>query len=142
MTNSPISTRRHFLAQGAMSLTPLALTWLLNRDVADAAPFKPNLEQPVFDLVPKTPHKPPQAKAMISLFMQGGPSQIDLLDPKPILNKLDGQKFPGTIKYDNAAQASSKVLGSPWRFEPRGECGTEISELLPHISTIADDICV
>ncbi|HUG70548.1 MAG TPA: DUF1501 domain-containing protein, partial [Pirellulaceae bacterium] len=142
MTGFQTSTRRHFLAQSAMSLTPLALSWLLDRDEAQAAPFKPDLEQPVFDLVPKPTHKPPQAQAMISLFMQGGPSQVDLFDPKPILNKLDGQKFPGTIKYDNAAQASSKVLGSPWRFEPRGECGTEISELLPHISTIADDICV
>ncbi|MEX0817972.1 MAG: DUF1501 domain-containing protein [Pirellulaceae bacterium] len=142
MTNLQSSTRRHFLAQGAMSLTPLALSWLLNRDQAQAAPFKPALEQPVFDLTTKPAHKPARATAMISLFMQGGPSQIDLFDPKPILNQLDGQKFPGTIKYDNAAQASSKVLGSPWRFEPRGQCGTEISELLPHTSTIADDICV
>lgn len=144
--NSPeqgnTQSRRHFLAQNGMMVAPLALSWLLARDTTNAAPFKPNLEQPVFDLTPKPPHKPAQAKAMISLFMQGGPSQIDLLDPKPVLNKLDGKKFPGTIKYDNAAQASSKVLGSPWRFEPRGECGTEISELLPHTSTIADDICV
>ena len=135
-------TRRHFLAQSAMSLTPLALSWLLNRDEARAAPFKPELEPPVFDLTAKPPHEPPQATAMISLFMQGGPSQVDLLDPKPILNKLDGQKFPGTIKYDNAAQASSKVLGSPWRFKPCGECGTEMSEILPHTSTMAVDLCV
>jgi Protein of unknown function (DUF1501) len=141
--NIPLqSTRRSFLAQGAMSLAPLAVSWLANREEVQAAPFKPALEQPVFDLVPKPTHQPAQAKAMISLFMQGGPSQVDLFDPKPLLTKLDGQKFPGSIKYDNAAQASSKVLGSPWQFEPRGECGTEISELLPNISTVADDICV
>jgi len=53
---------------------------------------------------------------MISLFMQGGPSHVDLFDPKPKLTELDGKPFPGQIKYDNAAQASSRVLGSPWKF--------------------------
>ena len=79
---------------------------------------------------------------MISMFMQGGPSQIDLLDPKPILNKLHMQKFPGKIKYDNAAQASSRVFGSPWKFEKYGEHGTDVSELLPHFATIVDDALV
>ena len=125
-----------------MSIAPLALNWLLGQEEAAAAPFKPALERPTFDLQPKSPHKPPQATAMISLFMQGGPSQVDLLDPKPALNKLDGQKFPGTIKYDNAAQASSKVLGSPWKFQQYGQSGTAVSELLPNLSEVVDDICV
>ena len=79
---------------------------------------------------------------MISMFMQGGPSQIDLLDPKPLLNELHMQKFPGKIKYDNAAQASSKVFGSPWKFAKYGEHGTDVSELLPHLSEIVDDVLV
>jgi hypothetical protein len=79
---------------------------------------------------------------MISMFMQGGPSQVDLMDPKPELTRLDGQQFPGTIKYDNAAQASSRVLGSPWKFRQHGECGTPISELLPGLSEIVDDVLV
>jgi hypothetical protein len=79
---------------------------------------------------------------MISLFMQGGPSQVDLFDPKPKLNELDGKPFPGSIKYDNAAQASSKVLGSPWTFSKRGQCGTDVSELLPHTAGVIDDITV
>jgi len=79
---------------------------------------------------------------MISLFMQGGPSHVDLLDPKPQLTKYDGQKFPGTIKYDNAAQSSAKALGSPWKFQKHGQCGTEVSELLPGLAEVVDDICV
>lgn len=134
--------RRHLLAGGAMSLVPLALTWLLRQDGVLAAPAKPPLERTEFNLLPKQPPRPPQATAMISLFMQGGPSHMDLLDPKPRLNKLDGEPFPGTIKYDNAAQASSKVLGSPWKFERYGESGTDVSELLPHFSKIVDDVLV
>ncbi len=103
---------------------------------------KPNLEKQNFDLAPKPCHHPPRAKAMISMFMQGGPSQIDLLDPKPLLNELHMQKFPGKIKYDNAAQASSKVFGSPWKFAKYGEHGTDVSELLPHLSEIVDDVLV
>jgi hypothetical protein len=74
--------------------------------------------------------------------MQGGPSHLDLFDPKPGMAKYDGQPFPGEIKYDNAAQASSKVLHSPWKFAKHGECGTDLSELLPHLSEIVDDILV
>ncbi len=134
------ASRRHFLAASAMNIAPLALACLLKQEGALAKPLKPDLERPVFDLKPKPAHNPPRAKAMISLFMQGGPSQVDLFDPKPKLNDLDGQAFPGNIKYDNAAQASSRVLGSPWRFQPRGQCGTEVSELLPNISEVVDDI--
>lgn len=65
---------------------------------------------------------------------------MDLFDPKPELNRLDGTKFQGEIKYDNAAQASSRVLGCPWKFTRHGQCGMELSELLPHTATIADDI--
>ncbi|GIS59655.1 MAG: hypothetical protein CM1200mP2_18800 [Planctomycetaceae bacterium] len=115
-TDAMRSARRHFLAQGAMSLAPLAMSWAMQRDGLQAAPVKPELARQSFDLLPKHPRKPPRATAMISMFMQGGPSQVDLMDPKPELNRLDGKQFPGTIKYDNAAQASSRVLGSPWKF--------------------------
>src|SRR5262249_15271251 len=91
---------------------------------------------------PKDPHYRPRATAMISLFMQGGPSHVDLLDPKPLMAKYDGKPFPGTIKYDNAAQASSKVLASPWKFAKHGRCGTAVSELLPYLAEIVDDIAV
>lgn len=137
------SSRRRFLSSSAFALAPLALQWLLKQDEVVAAPAKaPNLQPLEFSLESQPAHFEPRATAMISLFMQGGPSQVDLLDPKPILNKLDGQKFPGSIKYDNAAQASTKVLGSPWKFAKHGECGTPVSELLPGIAGVVDDICV
>ena len=145
MKNDPSSlraARRHFLAQGAMSLAPLAMSWAIGQDRLQAAPVKPELARQSFDLLPKQPRKTPQATAMISMFMQGGPSQVDLMDPKPELTRLDGQQFPGTIKYDNAAQASSRVLGSPWKFRQHGDCGTPISELLPGLSEIVDDVLV
>ncbi len=135
-------SRRHFLASGAMGLGSVALTWMLHQDRLRADPAKPDLHPQTFDLLPKRPPAEPKAKAMISMFMQGGPSQVDLFDPKPGMAKYDGQPFPGQIKYDNAAQASSKVLASPWKFQPRGQCGTEISDLLPHTAGIADDICL
>jgi len=135
-----LSARRHFLASGAMSLSSLALAWLLNQDRAGAVPAKPSLERETFDFLPKQPHHPPRATAMISMFMQGGPSQVDLFDPKPELTRYDGKPFPGKIKYDNAAQASSTCLGSPWKFEKHGECGMELSELLPNLANVVDDI--
>ena len=141
-TDAIRSARRHFLAQGAMSLAPLAMSWAMQRDGLQAAPVKPELARQSFDLLPKHPRKTPQATSMISMFMQGGPSQVDLMDPKPELNRLDGKQFPGTIKYDNAAQASSRVLGSPWKFRRHGECGTPLSELLPGLSDVVDDILV
>ncbi len=83
----PTSTRRHFLASQGMALGVLALAWLLDRDGLLAAPAKPTLERPVYDLAPKVPPAPPRARAMISLFMQGGPSHLDLFDPKPELTR-------------------------------------------------------
>lgn len=134
--------RRHFLTQNAFGLGGLALSWLLARDGFGNSPDKPELERKTFDLKPKLPPRDPQAKAMISMFMQGGPSQIDLFDPKPELTKRHMQTFTGEIKYDNAAEASSKLFGSPWKFDKRGECGMELSEIIPHLGEVADDICL
>lgn len=135
-------SRRHFLAQSAMGIGGLALTWLLNEEKLRAAPGRPELETRHFDLRPKPPHFEPKARAMISLFMQGGPSHLDLFDPKPGMARHDGQPFPGTIRYDNAAEASARVLHSPWRFRKHGHAGIELSELLPGLGEVADDICL
>ncbi len=125
-----------------MGLGGLALAWLLREEGLLAAPVRPELQPLHFDLSPKPTHHAPKARAMISLLMIGGPSQIDLFDPKPGMAKWDGQPFPEEIHYDNAAEASSKVLASPWKFHRRGQCGMELSELLPHLGTIADDLCL
>jgi hypothetical protein len=135
-------TRRHFLTQQAFGLGGLAAAWLMQNVSAHAAPAKPALEPATFDLRPKPPARDPQARAMISMFMQGGPSHIDLFDPKPELNKRHLQNYTGDIKYDNAAEASSKLFGCPWKFSRHGQCGMELSELLPELGKIADDICL
>jgi hypothetical protein len=141
MFRSPLCSRRHFLHANGFGLGSLALATLLQRDGLLASPVKPQLAgEERYDLKPKKPHFDGKAKAMISLFMMGGPSQMDLFDPKPMLTKYHGQKFPGEIKYDNLAQASSKVFGSPWKFQKHGECGMELSELLPHLAKVVDEI--
>jgi hypothetical protein len=134
--------RRDFLSQQAFGLGGVALAWLLKQDGAMAEPPKPLLERPTFDLKPRLPAREPQATAMISMFMQGGPSHIDLCDPKSELNKRHLQSYTGDIKYDNAAEASAKLFGSPWKFSKFGQCGMDLSELLPHLGQVADDICL
>ena len=132
------------LHTSAFGLGSVAASWLLKRDglLAEEAgePFKPDLEQKTYDLLPKQPHHEPQAKAMISMFMLGGPSQIDLFDPKPELIKHDGKTFPGDVKFDNPAQASREIMAPLWKFKPHGQCGMELSELVPHLGEIADEI--
>jgi hypothetical protein len=124
-----------------MGIGAIALATLL-RDEGLLAQDKPDFERPKFDLAPKQPHAAPRARAMISMFMQGGPSHLDLFDPKSDLRKHDGSTFGGDIKFDNAAEASPVLMASPWKFEKRGRCGTEISELLPRLGAIADDIAL
>lgn len=136
------SSRRHFLAQNALGISSLGLASLLRNDSLFAAPEKPAFEKAVHDLRSKAPLAAPQAKAMISVFTGGGPSHIDLFDPKPELKKWDGKQIPPRdIKYDNAGQASSVVLASPWEFERCGQSGMELNTtLLPELGGIADDI--
>jgi hypothetical protein len=136
------STRRHFMASQGMSIGSLALSWLIHQERARAAPAKPALEPPVYDLAPKPPPAPPRARAMIALFMQGGPSHLDLFDPKPELSRKSGTTYSGEIKYDNAGEASARLFASPWKFQKHGQSGIELSELLPGLATIADEIAL
>jgi hypothetical protein len=96
-------------------------------------------------LAPKPPHFAPQAKNCIFVFLDGGPSQMDLFDPKPKLHELHGQTLPESllkevrfafIKKDATLKASPRV------FRPHGECGMQFSDLLPHLSACADDLCM
>jgi len=132
------------LHTSAFGLGSVAASWLLKHDrlLAEEAdePFKPDLEEKTYDLFRKQPHHEPQAKAMISMFMLGGPSQIDLFDPKPELIKHDGKTFSGDVKFDNPAQASREIMAPLWKFKPHGQCGMELSELVPHLGEIADEI--
>src|SRR5438552_2653878 len=92
-------SRRGFFSRVGSGLLGVALADLLASELSGAAadnPPPPGARQ-VFDVTPKHPHVRPRAKAVIQLFMNGGPSQVDLFDPKPALEKYDGQKFPGSI---------------------------------------------
>lgn len=137
-----LCSRRHFLGAGAFGLGSTALAWMLQQEGLLAEPARPELEQRTYDLKPKPGHHPARARAMISILMIGGPSHMDLFDPKPMLKKWEGKPFPGELRFDNAGQASSKVLPGLWEFKRHGQCGTELSSLLPHLGKVVDDICV
>lgn len=134
--------RRHFLTRSSFGLGSLALGTLLKQEPLKAAPTKPPLQRRAFDLQARAPGVQPQATAMISMFMQGGPSQMDLCDPKPELTKNHLKTFDGEIHFDNVIQKSRKLFAGPWKFKKHGECGMDFSELLPHFGRIADEICL
>lgn len=135
-------SRRRFLARNAMGIGGVALAWMLQQERLLGAPEKVIGNRTSFDLKPRQPDFPPQAKAMISLFMHGGPSHMDLLDPKPELTKRSGEDYSGEVTFSFVNRASKKLLGSPWQFKKCGQSGTEVSELLPHFAEIVDDACV
>ena len=139
--DNPFS-RRRFLADNAMGIGTVALAWLLQQDRLLATPKKLPKDSTSFDLKSKAPRFAPQATAMISLFQHGGPSHVDLTDPKPELTAHDGADYSGEVTFSFVQRASKKLLGSPWKFSKHGQCGTELSELLPHIAEIVDDICL
>jgi hypothetical protein len=147
-------SRREFLQRYAGGLGGIALASLLAEEgllatpAAPAEPGKPGKRVHIprgerrFDLSPKAPHFEPSAKAVISLFMHGGPSHVDLFDPKDELQKHDGQDYQGEITYSFVNRASRKLMASPFKFREQGRCGTPLSELLPHTATIVDDIAL
>jgi hypothetical protein len=139
--NVLVASRREFLAKTGMGVGSVALAWLLHQEgaLAEPAGIRPQVPK---DLLSRKPHAAPRASAMISLFMHGGPSHVDLLDPKPELQARHGTDYPGDVVYSFVNRASKKLFGSPWKFEKRGQCGTEVSELLPQLAGMIDDICV
>jgi hypothetical protein len=130
-----METRRDFFSRISDGLMGAALGGLLAEDLC----AKPAL----YDLAPKTPHHGPRAKAVIQLFMNGGPSQVDLFDYKPALEKFAGQPPGRDLAAEvRAVRETGGLMPSPYRFSRHGESGLEISELLPHLGTVADDITV
>ena len=119
-------SRRDFLNQQALGVDSVALAWLLQQDHAGATP-KSVPKQPLkYDLQRKPPHHRPRAKAMISLFQHGGPSHMDLTDPKPELTKFSGTDYSGSVGYSFANNAALRVSGNVPRHHARGTrpCGT------------------
>ena len=131
------SDRRAFLRDTFCGFGTLALTSLLHQDRLRAAADNP--------LAPKPPHLPAaKAKSVIFLFMAGGPSHLETFDPKPLLNKLDGQPRPkefGDAKYQFIAR-DARLLGSKRTFRKAGHSGIEVSDLFPHTARCIDDLAV
>ena len=96
------------------------------------------------ETVPTGTHFEPRAKRVIWLFMHGGPSHVDLFDPKPALTKYAGQPLPASFGsvLTRRDVAKNPLLAPLRRFRPRGQSGLEITDFLPHIATHADDLCV
>ena len=139
-------TRRHFFRQTGFGIGAAALTTLINHYSfgSDLTSTVPAIGE-VNPMVPRQPHFAPKAKSIIYLMMAGAPSQVDLLDYKPKLQELDGQHIPESmVKGERFAfiKGVPKLLGSPYTFRKCGRSGAEISELLPHLAEIADDIAI
>ena len=136
-------SRRHFLTTGGAGIGSLALSWLLSSERrAGADTGRPELDKPAYSLLPKAPPRPARARAMISLWMQGGPSHLALFDPKPELVRNHLKNHTGDITFDNAGEASSKLFSGPWKFAKHGASGMELSELLPGLASVCDEIAL
>ena len=137
-------TRRDFLATSACGLGTLALASLLGQDGLLAA--EANAGEIAGPLAARLPHFAPKARNCIFIFLEGGPSQMDLFDPKPLLNQYDGQALPpsivGDAKFAFLQKDTATVMGTKRVFTRHGQCGMEISDLLPNIATCADDIAL
>jgi len=131
----PIS-RRQMLREVATGFGSAALLWLIDQERLRAGPA-PRLES--FDLRPKKPHHSPRVNSVIYLYIGGGPSTIDMFDPKPALKKLDGKDAPVTITGRRLG-GSQRVMASPWEFKQHGESGRWVSELMPHFAKVVDQV--
>jgi hypothetical protein len=133
-------SRREVLTRLGGGFGGMALAALLG----DRQPARGDAPAPArpdhYDLAPRRPHFPGKARAVIQLFMHGGPSHVDLLDPKPLLEKYDGKSPPREVADDE--KITGNLLKSPYKFAKHGQSGTAFAEPLPHIAGHADDIAV
>ncbi|MSV31825.1 MAG: DUF1501 domain-containing protein [Bryobacterales bacterium] len=129
------TNRRDFFSSVANGLHGAALAGLLRGDLY--------ANGEVFDLTPKKPHFVPKAKAVIQLFMNGGPSQVDLFDPKPMLTKLAGSPPSRELSFAiSNGDTPGVLMPSPFEFKKHGKSGMELSSAMPHLASCVDDIAV
>ncbi len=128
--------RRELFSRLGSGAGALALACLLHDEAGAQSGYVP------YNLLPKKPRLPVKAKRVIYLFQNGGPSQVDLFDPKPELTRQDGQKPGEGFVNDVDAKKTGKWLGSPFKFARNGKCGMELSELLPELGKHADEIAL
>ncbi|HEY3789634.1 MAG TPA: DUF1501 domain-containing protein [Urbifossiella sp.] len=127
--------RRSFLHRTSGILPGAALAYLLGNDSARADESVP------IDLKPRPQHFPAKAKSVIHLFMNGGPSQMDLFDPKPMLDKKHGQSYFDKIANEvEDPRGAGTLMRSPYKFKQHGKCGAWVSEVMPHLAGVVDDV--
>ena len=128
-------TRRHFLSNAATGVGGIALASLLDPELLGGASAPDGFLRYA-----------PRAKRVISLFMSGGPSHVDLFDPKPLLAQRDGQPMPKSVikdhKFAMIKESDPKIKGSGWQFAKHGDSGLDVSELLPHTAGVSDELCL
>lgn len=136
-------TRRDFLTKTSLGLGGLSLASMLNSENL----FASNRIQNAAVNLKGLPHYVPKAKRVIYLFQSGAPSQLDLFDHKPLLNKMNGQELPESVFGGQrltgmtAGQSAFPLAGSHFKFGQKGSSGAWVSELMPHIGALADDLC-
>ncbi len=133
--------RRHFLSDCGLGLGKVALAGLLTGSLQSLARSAAETDP----LAPRKPHFPGKAKAVIHLFMAGAPSQLELFDSKPELTRMEGKPIPPSVYGDQRyafIQPDAAVLGPRYKFARHGESGAELSEMLPHLAKVADDVCI
>src|SRR3984957_6159115 len=137
-----LQSRRNFLATSASGVGLLAVAALLKENGLLAADRR---DEPGGSPI-KAPHFAPEAKNCICIYLEGAPSQIDLFDPKPKLNELNGQKLPDSltekVRFAFIQKEGARLLGSPRTFKKYGQCGMDFSDFLPHLAECADDIAL
>ena len=135
------ATRRQFFANTGVSVGALALADMLRAEEPAGETVRPSATSP---MAMRPPHFAPRAKRVIYLFMAGGPSQFELFADKPKLRELSGQAPPESLMAGRQfafLKGDEKLLGSKRKFARHGECGMEVSELLPHTAKMVDDVC-
>jgi hypothetical protein len=133
-------TRRHFFRQCGVGVGKIALASLLTSAFAKTA-----VASSSNPLAGRPPHYPGKARNVIHLFMAGGPSQLDLFEHKPELAKLEGKPLPPSVIGGQRyafIRPDAAVLGPQFKFARHGQCAAELSEMLPHLAGVVDDICL
>lgn len=142
---TPSMTRRDLLHRLPGGLCGAALSYLLGQDASLGSRLFASDENngTLSDLKPRQPHFEPKAKSVIHLFMNGGPSQMDLFDPKPYLDKHHGQTYFDKIAGEvENPQSAGALMRSPFQFAQHGECGMWVSKAMPHLAQRVDDIAL
>jgi hypothetical protein len=133
-------SRREWLMRAGGGFGTLALAWLLDRDgylrAFDPTPIPAN------PLQVREPHFPAKAQRVISIFLDGGPSHIDLFDPKPELNKHAGEPLPESMRRGQADMGNAKLVACRRKFTKHGQSGLELSDFLPNLGNVADELAI